>query len=449
MWVSFVCSLILIPQVYYLVRLLWNEHAGVWSAALATGYVMLVLSSCEVATEPLYVVLFLWFATLVWRYVQDGAPWRLPLVALSIGLMYLSRVEGLTYVVVAAFWVAVALRRHRAVGLGRSVAALLIAAVVLAAVMLPYVTFLRGATGRWVLSGKVTNNLWGGLTVTGVAPSLVDSLEAAHGRDNPYSITDPRHGDIIMPALRAQPSIFLRLYLASLLNDGGAVLAKWWPLIVVVLAGWLASGYRAGRARAGLFLVSLVVIPLLTVPLTSLSERPLRHVTVVLVIAAGVGVELLRVRLDRLAWPWRPSIGTVAVVAALGLVLLQSARWVRIAVVYEDRQMDVRDMGAWMRENGLEGSRVMAGKQLVPYYARCVYVPAPNLPLEEMISYARRKGVRYIVADTRYLLDRYPQTQPLLQDQLPGSLHLRPIHEMIVPPGVRSRLLEVLPTSGN
>ncbi len=104
-------------------------------------------------------------------------------------------------------------------------------------------------------------------------------------------------------------------------------------------------------------------------------------------------------------------------------------------------------MGEWMHENGMSGSRVIAGKQWVVYCADAVRVDTPAMGPSELLRYARKHQVDYMVADTRYLATRNPDLAIFVADSSNANTEeLELIHEISVtlPTAHRIRLWRIL-----
>jgi len=433
---SLLCNLIVIAQLYHLVSLMFNERAALWSAVVAAVDINLVLSSCDVGPESLFLCLFLWFVTLLWQMFRQPVWWRLPLVAFSIALMYLTRVEGLAYSVVAIGWIAYTYYRKRPVEeVRKTIGGVVLACVALAVPAGGYVSFLHARTGQWMLSGNIDIGLRYGLEMAG----LDEEFEESVGGDSESAESFSANPSLLGAVLRA-PDVMLRLYWTNLSDAAPNLLRGWWPLILLVVLGWGSPGRRNRVGNQAVLLGLVILIPFLIVPILPIPERLLRQVTVTLLLATGISVDMLAAWLrEQPPESWHYYL----MYALASCVIIFVVLHVRVAVVYNDQMYDQRLMGQWMSEHGITGKRLMAGKVWPAFYSNSVYVRIPDVPLDSMVTEARRRNVDYFVIDTRYAVVRRPQIEPMMQDSIVAALGLCVVHEISTAAMQRVRLIRV------
>jgi 4-amino-4-deoxy-L-arabinose transferase-like glycosyltransferase len=147
-------SLTVLP-VYGLGKRLFNEEVGFYSALLLTFHPYLAHFSGSVLTESTFTFLVAWSVLIGWKAFQNKS-WRAMFsVGLLLGIAYLTRPEGIGFVVLFLLWIfffdGVKFWNH----LGRKLSmtgSLLIGSLIFA---LPYILFLHEITGKWILTKKL------------------------------------------------------------------------------------------------------------------------------------------------------------------------------------------------------------------------------------------------------------------------------------------------------
>jgi 4-amino-4-deoxy-L-arabinose transferase-like glycosyltransferase len=147
-------SLTVLP-VYGLGKRLFNEEVGFYSALLLTFHPYLAQFSGSVLTESTFTFLVAWSVLIGWKAFQNKS-WRAMFsVGLLLGIAYLTRPEGIGFVVLFFLWIFFfdggkfwnhLVRKLFMTG------SLLIGTLLFA---LPYILFLHEITGKWIVSRKL------------------------------------------------------------------------------------------------------------------------------------------------------------------------------------------------------------------------------------------------------------------------------------------------------
>lgn len=147
-------TLTVIP-IYILGKRLFNEKVGFYSALLLTFHPYLAQFSGSVLTESTFTFLMAWTVLIGWRALQFKS-WRAMFsVGLLLGVAYLTRPEGIGFVVLFLLWIfffdGVKFWNHLVRKLFMT-GSLLIGTLLFA---LPYILFLHEITGKWIVSRKL------------------------------------------------------------------------------------------------------------------------------------------------------------------------------------------------------------------------------------------------------------------------------------------------------
>ena len=378
-------------------------------------------------TEPLYLLCVfsgLWFA---WVAAEKGR--LLPAVAAgaSFGLAYLTRPEGSFYAIfgAAALVVGIFIRRQART----RKAWLMLGGYVLAVflVALPYLVYVHGQTGQWMVSGKLGVTYDIGRAVLARDPAEYDRVTASldsTGREILWYSSERFERDLAAE-LAASPAQALRRVWDNfrLLLDAWFSLTLF-PTLLLVFVGvaWFAQPWNRRRAVAELYWAA-ALIPVLAAFLPFHME--IRFFAPALPIAlawvgrgalatgdwaAGTAQALLGGR--RLAsWLRRALVALPTLAIALAFVVLT---FMALGEGRRSTDFGHRDAGLWLKRHAPEGSVVMARDLAIALYADLDWVPSPRAEMPEFVQYARARGVDYVVVDEREVTVIRPHMQALL-----------------------------------
>ncbi len=374
-------------------------------------------------TEPVFyffIALGLWAAVTAAGFAvrqakdrESASPARLPfwgLAGLAFGLAYLTRPEGIWYMVTvgAALLLAAWLRRlpwanWLAGGLAFALGFMLCFA--------PYAIYIHSQTGSWMVSEKV------GIT-------FQDSLALAHGdmaeHDRILWQLDSTGRQVfffseesfhlsVLDEIRADPRAYigvLYLNVRSLLRMFFALEGFPPGLLPLLGLGLFGSVWSLRRLRGELILLGALLPPLSFVFFFIL-ERYVSPLLLPMLLWAGVGLERLCVWTAEMAGELRPGLGRfwrklawlspVLVTAALLLFVHPStlAATTRTQAV----RWEHRAAGQWLAIHAPAGAVVMARYPAVALHADRHWIPSPNSDYEAALFYAAANQADYWVVD--------------------------------------------------
>jgi hypothetical protein len=195
---------------------------------------------------------------------------------------------------------------------------------------------------------------------------------------------------------------FARRYLSNALDE----LRLWFTSASFLTALWIGPffiGLWQLRWRRALFLLPLF-IPLAMIPASVVDPRYFLIPLPIAMIFTAAGLLWLR---DKL-----PLVGRNILLGDLlvgGLLAVFAAASVIGPFLYP-RPVEYRAAGLALRAEIPPGSRILARKRQLPYYAGGVYEWLPLAELPDVLAHARTRGISYL------LVDRY--TTPSLRPQL-------------------------------
>ncbi len=272
----------------------------------------------------------------------------------------------------------------------RRPAALALAGAVAAGAL--YLPVLRWQQGAWTLTPKTRLVEARATSAHDAEWSLADSADAAaraaSGAASPGALARaatrdyaPRLAGHLRRVLDAWPLPLLALSLAGLWRVRPS---PWLAALALPFADALLNA--PDDVRFALFLV-----PTLALLAARGAERlaSFGRASRVALIAAAIG---------GLAWAWFGAAGTHA-------------------MRFDDGPMaELRGIGAWLGAHSDSGDAVMDRKAFVPFFANRRHVQLPDDPLPDVVAYARRTGVRWIVVEEYVAATMRPQLRELIAE---------------------------------
>jgi hypothetical protein len=325
---------------------------------------------------------------------------------LLVALAYLARPEALLPGLLIGLAVAIQTWRRRGFDAGRVRATATATAtgafcLGVAVLVAPYVAYLHSHTGSWSLTAKsqdVSIEAW--RAVAENDRRARDQILYALGPDGTRMSAEIRplaELAVERPAawlgiVGVNASKMAESYLAPLWGYGPAWTLLPAPLLVpALLALWQERRRRSTWLLAGMALISLA---------TSLAfftlARYLVLPTAVLILFVAKGLVGWHRELPR---RWAGSLA-VAVALLVAMSTLTEARSFLPGQPTADPIVQV-EVGRWLERNTAPGSRVMTRSFHVQAYANRPIVAMPASDYPSMLRFARRMGVRYVVADRR------------------------------------------------
>jgi len=375
-------TLAIIP-LYYLAKEAAGQKAAIFSALCYSFHPYLVTYSGMLLTEATYWGLLVLSVYFFWTGLKKEKVWRAMLAGIFLGLAYLTRPEGIGYVMVYLIW-ALAEGGLKKKWFKRSIFIGVLTLTILIFV-LPYVLYIHQETGQWLISKKAV------------------AVQADLLRENPEQIDPPiamkqkqlAGGEskifwISRNIIQFLPSVtyhYLRAYHFSLW------LFLFFGLIRV----------RQKVASYELFVVSLVLFHLFSLstflPSTGRFSIPVIPLSL---LWAGAGVLETKRYLEKMKGTSAEKVIFILVVLVILSQLPQSL------TPEKSFRKEQKKVGLWLSENTPPGAIIMSNSPQEAFYAdrEFVLLPpgismagSPGYSYQEIIRYARTNGVRYILVN--------------------------------------------------
>jgi hypothetical protein len=411
--------------------------AAAWVAAIGPGLSTTLVNrgAGSEAEYTLLVVGALWLVISAADHHDRARWWRVFGAGVLVGLAYLTRPEGLLMAVplgAAVLFLAVRrpgqdarLRRAdlRRVRSGAPLLAVFLLPIVVCIV--PYAVYLHGNTGKWQLSAKTQDasiEAWHAVARAdreerdSVLYALDETgLEFAAGRSS------------LVTLAREDPSGYLDIVRTNVgrlaTSITSPVTYQWlsWLLLPLPLWGLAAFGaWRHRRSGTVRLLLAVGALPVATALAFFVQPR-------YLIVAVALATPLVGAATAALPAAWRRPV-VLVVVALLALSSVQAFHSKGAGWWHPSEHSDERPAGEWIAANTRPDDRVMTRSMVVEYYADRPAMAIPYADVDEILTYARYHGARYLIVDWYTAVRLRPQLAPLrTTDRVPG---LRLAHEV-------------------
>jgi len=461
--VSILFGALLVFPAAAVARRLHGEGSARRLGLLIAVYPLLAHISCAAITESTFAVLVTTGAVCLWRGLDPEATARtrrrdLLLAGGCLGLSFLARPEGLTYLVVSTGLVAVTLlfRKGRWRALMPAVA---LPAVGFLVFFLPYFTWVHAKTGQWLVAPKAVlvqvhhalrqegqREQWKepfdsllfvervkfGLNRDATAIRSHEEFDKVGvGLSEGLLVSDEGHVTLSDPklAIRMVLRNAAEVYLETI--KYGYVL----PSILLMLAGvGLFSRPWTGRHGRDALMVLAFFVGSFSFLITHVQSRFLYSAMPFALPWVSEGWRLaeswLRASLPKIRG--RMPSPRFATVVVGGLVLgLTIIHLVPAARMNGKLWAEHRELGRWLKDSTRPGTTVMAATPVVSYYAGAGFEVLPYAGVDDVIRYARHKSVEYLVADRAEIPTFRPQLTRLLNParRQPGLELVKSLHE--------------------
>jgi 4-amino-4-deoxy-L-arabinose transferase-like glycosyltransferase len=380
--ISLVLGTATLLLVYYLAKEVVDQKAATFAALFYCFHPHLVTFSGMFLSEATYWFLLTLSVFLFWIGLKRNKILEWISSGFFLALAYLTRPEGIGYLVVFVVWILIAggLRK----GWGKKIVLVSGLLFVFAVFALPYVIYVHHETGRWMISKKAQDAqtrllVW---TTEGKGAIETGAIRTQTPPRNGWRVPGP-----VRNMVRYGPSTAYR-YLR------GYHYALW----IFLLFGLIRK--RQQDVQAELFLASIILFHILSLAtFTSSSQRFSVPVVPLSLFWAGAGVLTFRGFLKRNI----PSLEKWLVGWIIVTLLFQLVQGLQPERKHREEQ---RQIGLWLKEVTPKDAVIMSNSPIEAFYAEREFlslssgtstIKGKERTYPEIMESARAKGVRYIL----------------------------------------------------
>jgi 4-amino-4-deoxy-L-arabinose transferase-like glycosyltransferase len=383
-WVSVILGTLVILPVFYLGKEIFDEKVGVLSALFAVVQPFLYMSSGSVLTESAYHLLLCTAVLFSWKAFSSGKFYSILLFSLFTTFSYLTKPEAIGFLFVFSVWVGLVHSPVEKRSWARKIG--IISAAILAFLVFssPYLIQIRKETGRWGISKKL-NVMIGSLSEEEETPSIwvmrkKKALTLSSLVKNPLPVLGKVGTGLLESIYKFQQVYNPLLFLPALL-------------------GWvfLFKKKNSCSLKGSFFLMShLVFFFGFVLPFFFITRRYTSQMISISIPWAAFGFLGLT---EWLHQRWGRSVSLKKFSVPLLLFILIGL-FIQGRVIHtRERRVIKREVGLWMKENLLKGSKVMSRLPQEAFYAEFPWVRMPEEEYDKIMGEAQSKGVRYLLIE--------------------------------------------------
>ena len=379
--VSVIFGTLIVLPVFYLGKAIFDEKVGMLSALFATVHPFLYTPSGSVLTESTFHFLLATSVLIGWKAFDEGRFRDIVLFSLLICFSYLTRPEGIGFLLIFGVWVLlINPPKERRPWTKRGVIIVLTIFCFLL-FSFPYLLQLKKETGSWQISKKVS-------------VSIGSSSEEG---DVPVEMIRVKK-EISFSSLLKSPMSVAKKMGMGFLDSLYKFQQVYTPLLsLLLILGLILNKGKSLSIKGNLYLVSYFIYFFLFIhPFFWVTRRYTSHVISIALPWAAVGfLEVTRWIRKR----FREEKFQRKLPAALLLVIL-IVLFAQGRVIHpREHRFIQREVGLWMKGHLPKGATVMSSLPQEAFYAERPWVRIPRGSYEEILAAARSKGVRYLIVD--------------------------------------------------
>jgi 4-amino-4-deoxy-L-arabinose transferase-like glycosyltransferase len=441
-FVSLVAGTLLIIPSYFLIRNFYGRQTAYLGTILVVVHPSLIQSSGWLMTEPLYALIFITGLLTGSSALQKGSMRSFLLTGFLFGAAYLTKPESIGFIGLFFVLALGAKFFRRNLQLRRLMAGYFLFLLGFTIFFLPYVVILRQKTGSWTISQKLVSNI----SAVNSDKGLLELTD-----DGQTTMRDRLFGDGYetenQPAENSRPA-------ASATNESNrkrfdfehlvsktlfhlkkqvrehipAILPH--PFILLAILGLFFRRWTRPRLAREIYLFSFVACTVIGYALTVIE---LRYLFAILPILLGwvsfgiVGLGNFAVRTGSGFWKTNRKVNPVWIQVLILIILSVSLKPLFSDKFetedWQDVAFEEKHAGLWLKDNISRPSLIMASSAISAFYAEADHIYVPDEELSEVLEYAKRKKVNYLVLSQRRLKNT-PRAFPAGERNLPEELKL-------------------------
>lgn len=371
----------LIP-LYYLVKESINQKVAIFSVLFYTFHPYLVTYSGMLLTEATYWGLLVLSVYFFWTGLKKEQVWSMALSGSFLGLAYLTRPEGIGYILVYLGWIIVDIVLKKKWFKQSILAAILIPSVFV--FVIPYIMYIHQETGQWLLSKKavaIQSQLLQKSEDETNAPNIVGQAKSEENSSKILMIT---HN-----VVKYFPHVIYH-YLG----------AYHFSLWIFLLFGLIRI--RQKVIPYELFVASLVFFHLFS--LSTFTQSWLRFSVPAIPLAllwAGAGVLEIKRRLEKVG-ALKPEYAVFWLIILVLLIQIPQS-----LIPERSHRAYQKEIGLWLKKNSPKNTIIMSNSNIETFYADREFIQLPpgittvvnpdKLSYGQIIDYAKQREVRFIL----------------------------------------------------
>ena len=393
---SILAGSLAVPLTYYLVKQSYGCRESLIAAVLAVFYPQLLNSVFMLGTENVYLLWIIGALIVGWRGLKTSSSTDFLLTGILLGFAYLTRPEAFAYplffgamAIGKSIWQKKILTR----ALITQLAALLLGFAILA---MPYILYLRCATGTWTISDKTKIN-----TVVG---EVSEHEEESEFNDLPGNINF-QNGKIVVKAIA--------LNLLTIHKSFPSLLPPF--LLIFVALGLFRESWNKEKLLRESYLIIFCLISVLGYAVSTVQVRYFYILLPVFFgwIAHGIveaekwieesNHKLLPHRFYDSVWNGR-LVTTLCLFAVYFYVFPLNFYIRETARAWQETAYEERAAGLWLKDNSKPSSLIFSASRRPVFYAEGRQLTPTKTDVQEILTEIKNSRVEYVITSDRCLI---------------------------------------------
>lgn len=400
--VSLLASLGTIAVFYWIGKLLYNRQAGLFAALAYAIYPFVIEATIDVQTESLF---FLFLALSIYLFillVKHSSYLRFILLGLFSGFAFLIRPEGMVLLVLPLLVLTKRFSR-------KDILKILTSFLTFVLIAVPYQCFLRKATGKFMLSGK------GGINV------LIGESDGDKNYDKIVYSLSPEKDQInvmkrnteisLLGYITSNPLRFAKRYAKNFLQQIKHLFILLTPIMLGLFFSFFCKDLLNSKARLALLVLGLFLFCL--PPIFFVHFRLIFPTILVLILFACVGFANAPIVVSDLLGYYNVAENSITSFLEKNIKRFMVFILLLCSLLYIGQEFLTKK--AWPSEHlkaaaflkeiapQYEQINVMSRKPWVSFYSNSRHTTLPYASSREVIDFAKRYDVDYVVIDERLL----------------------------------------------
>ncbi len=433
--------------IYGIARELYDRRAGIIALLLLAIYPALtagVLYWGTLTEPPYYLFIYcgLYAALLALR--GKRAPWSYLAAGLCFALAYLTRPEAIAHLLIVGAVLALVPLLERRLLARKALVGLALYALGFALFFLPYAYYVHLHTGSWMVSEKA------GVTfITCIGLSQGDTVafdQATWGLDGTglevFFFSRESYNVSMLDYILAYPREFAGLVYRNVITFFTSLISfRLFPFLLLpfVSLALFREAWSKERAKGELLLLASL-LPVAGFLIFFIQDRYIATLLPTLILWLAVGLRdagdwlagtWQNLRQTALSPRWRGLLASLPAAAILLFCALLLPRTIATVTSTGSFRQAHRTVGEWLGKGVATSETVIMSRYpALAFHAGARWVPTPNAAWEEILPYARHKGVDLFIVDERETAELRPQLDHLVRlEGLPPELEVVRVDE--------------------
>ena len=429
-FVSLACGTTGVYLMYLIGKKMFNERAGLFASFLAAINYYLIIMSQKTWSESSYIFFMLLTLYIYIKIVEKYKTYLVFALGLSIGFLYLIRIEGIIFLLLPFIYFFNVKNYNR---FFRSLIVVMFSFFLIAG---PYVNFLYQNTGILSFSNKSDANIRAGLITNGKSFGNVSSEDILlyekvnsnyNEETNSVEVPEEYKNNSLVGLFIQDPKYFLNKYFTALKSEFRILIIDYQAssfiiLLFVFLINRKTIMYYLKR---NIFLLIFPLIFLLVFPLYHIESRYMLQILVFIILLCSL-IITVPLKLNHLKQNKLKDIAIssskmiISMVVFIIIVQFFANLVISTFIQRPDYPIEHRIAGQYLinyKDYNSKESVIMSRKPFVSFYSDSerFWVTIPYTSVDNVIKFAKSRNVNYIIIDQRYIgiRDNYERLKSL------------------------------------